>query len=449
MKIKINYLFKFFRIDFLLILPTLALVATGIMYIYSANITITTGIPVTDEYSKQIIFGSAGLAAITILCFIDFRYLYKISPYLYLATVAVLVYTFYMGRVVNGARAWIGIGSFGIQPSEFAKITTIILLARYLDNSEQKSTPFFRFLVSCIIIFIPMGLILIQPDFGTSLVFIPILLLMTFIAGISMRYIIFVIAMIALMAFFTLVPLVQSYILKTTIPLLEMLNNTTIILITTGAFGLVMICAVSGFVFSKKAYFFCIAYCSSVVSISLGASVLLQKILKEYQLKRLIVFLDPEVDPQGAGWNIKQSMTAIGSGGLMGKGYLNDTQSHYQFLPQQSTDFIFSIFAEEAGFIGGALVFGSFLLICLRLLHIVKVTVDPFGRYISAGLSSIYIFHFIINVGMTMGIMPITGIPLFFMSYGGSALLSAMIGIGLAMSIYIRRFERSLYNDSR
>jgi rod shape determining protein RodA len=157
---------------------------------------------------------------------------------------------------------------------------------------------------------------------------------------------------------------------------------------------------------------------------------------------RLIVFLDPNVDPQGAGWNIIQSVTAIGSGGFTGKGYLQGTQSHYRFLPQQSTDFIFSIFTEEAGLLGGLLVFSLFLLICLRLVRIMKTTADRFGAFICAGLSAMYIFHFLINVGMTMGIMPITGIPLLFMSYGGSAVISAMTGIGLALSIHVRRYSR-------
>jgi rod shape determining protein RodA len=155
---------------------------------------------------------------------------------------------------------------------------------------------------------------------------------------------------------------------------------------------------------------------------------------------RLIVFLDPNVDPRGSGWNIIQSITAIGSGGLMGKGYLLGTQSHYRFLPQQSTDFIFSIFTEEWGLLGGIVVFSLFLLINLRLVRIMRTTSDPFGSYITAGLSAMYAFHFLINVGMTMGIMPITGIPLLFMSYGGSAIWSAMTGIGLALSIHIRRY---------
>ena len=157
---------------------------------------------------------------------------------------------------------------------------------------------------------------------------------------------------------------------------------------------------------------------------------------------RLIVFLDPSVDPRGAGWHIIQSMTAIGSGGLLGKGFLHGTQSHYRFLPTQSTDFIFSIFTEEWGLLGGLIVFALFLLICLRLIRIMKTTADNFSVYVAGGLTVMYVFHFLINVGMAMGIMPITGIPLHFMSYGGSSLITAMAGIGLALNIHIRRFNR-------
>jgi rod shape determining protein RodA len=149
------------------------------------------------------------------------------------------------------------------------------------------------------------------------------------------------------------------------------------------------------------------------------------------------------VDPRGAGWNIIQSITAIGAGGLTGRGYLEGTQSHYRFLPEQSTDFIFSIFSEETGFIGGVVVFALFLIISLRLLSTMKITADPFAKYVCAGLAGMFSFHFIVNVGMTMGIMPITGIPLIFMSYGGSSILTSMTGIGLALSIFIRRYNRT------
>jgi rod shape determining protein RodA len=234
---------------------------------------------------------------------------------------------------------------------------------------------------------------------------------------------------------------VQEYILHNAMPSLWIFIDVRFVAMVSLALAVIGGIALVGFVIYKKGYFFWILYGVSVLILSLGASYLSHKVLKRYQLQRLIVFLDPDVDPKGAGWNIIQSITAIGSGGLNGRGYLQGTLSHYRFVPQQSTDFIFSIFSEEWGFIGGVMVFALFLVICLRLVRIMRLSVDTFGVYIVAGLSSMYIFHFLINVGMTMGIMPITGIPLMFMSYGGSSITAALSGIGLALSIHIRRYN--------
>jgi rod shape determining protein RodA len=156
---------------------------------------------------------------------------------------------------------------------------------------------------------------------------------------------------------------------------------------------------------------------------------------------RMVVFLDPTVDPQGAGWHIIQSVTAVGSGGMLGKGFLNGTQSHYQFLPQQSTDFIFSIIAEEWGFLGGMLIFFLYGIIFTRGILIIINTEDTFARYTATGIVGMIFFHFFVNIGMAMGIMPITGIPLFFLSYGGSSLWTAAIGVGILVSIQMKRYR--------
>jgi rod shape determining protein RodA len=431
----------FLEIDFSLFFAAIILMVFGILFVYSSGVT-SSGVLVSTEYVRQIIWAVSGAIAALVIAMIDYRRLHDVSLYLFLGTLALLLYTCIFGHVVNNARAWLGIGSFGIQPSEFAKIITIVFLARFLADTNRNPQSFSRFFISCVIVFLPMGLILIQPDFGTSLVFIPILLVMTFIAGVSIKYIIFLGACIGLTGILMVLPLWQSYISRNTLPFIKMLTNPRFVLIIILVLALIGVIALFGFIRYKKGYFFWILYGAAVVIFSLGASYASHKVLMDYQIMRLIVFLNPDVDPRGAGWNINQSITAIGSGGLAGKGYLQGTQSHYRFLPQQSTDFIFSIYAEEWGLLGGLLVFGLFLLICLRLVRIMKLTADPFGMYIAAGLSAMFIFHFLINVGMTMGIMPITGIPLLFMSYGGSALLSAMTGVGLALSVYVRRFRR-------
>ncbi|MDR2485555.1 MAG: FtsW/RodA/SpoVE family cell cycle protein, partial [Treponema sp.] len=259
-----------------------------------------------------------------------------------------------------------------------------------------------------------------------------------------LRYVLFLGLSIGLTVLLMFLTLWQDYILKATksntYMAISMLTNSRFVTVICLVIGLIGIIAFLGLLLYKKNYFFWILYGATVIVFSLGASFMAFKVLKPYQLQRLIIFLNPNIDPQGAGWHIIQSITAIGSGGFMGKGYLAGTQSHYRFLPQQSTDFIFSIFSEEWGLVGGIVVFALFFLISLRLVKIMAVTADPFGAYIAAGLSALYIFHFVVNVGMTMGIMPITGIPLFFMSYGGSSLIAAMIGIGFALSIHMRRF---------
>jgi rod shape determining protein RodA len=429
----------FLEIDFFLLIASMILTVFGVLFIYSSAIT-STGVLVSTEYIRQIIWGVSGFIIALVLSMVDYRRIHDLSFWLYLGTLALLVYTCFFGRLVNGARAWLGIGSFGIQPSEFAKITTILFLARHLSDSSREGQSFLRFAIACLIVFIPMGLILIQPDFGTSLVFIPILLVMAFVAGIALRHVFFLIACIALTGTLMVLPLWQTYILGNSIPSLAFLSNPRIIGITILGLTVIGLIALFGYTKYKRRYFYWIIYWAAIMVVSLGVSFVSHRVLKDYQIMRLIVFLDPEVDPQGAGWNIIQSITAIGSGGLSGKGYLQGTQSHYRFLPQQSTDFIFSIFTEEWGFLGGLMVFALFLIIVLRLVRIMKTTADPFGAYIAAGLAGMYIFHYLINVGMTMGIMPITGIPLLFMSYGGSAVLSAMTGIGLALSIHVRRF---------
>ncbi|MDR1863300.1 MAG: rod shape-determining protein RodA [Treponema sp.] len=429
----------FLEIDFILFLSSLVLILFGVLFIYSSGVT-SEGVLVSREYIRQIVWGIFGFLSALVIAMVDYRRVRNLSLWLYLATIVLLIYTCIFGRSINGARAWIGVGSFGIQPSEFAKITTIVFLARYLADTVRNTGTFSRLLVSAAIVFVPMGLILIQPDFGTSLVFIPILVVMTFIAGVAIRYIFFLTACIGLTGILMVLPLWQSYILKTSYRFLTLLMDLRFIGIPVIILGATGIIALFGYVKYKKRYFYWIIYSSAILVFSLAASYASHKVLKDYQIMRLIVFLDPNVDPRGAGWNIIQSITAIGSGGISGKGYLQGTQSHYQFLPQQSTDFIFSIFTEEWGLVGGVMLFLLFLIIILRLIRIVKTATDPFGSYITAGLAGMYVFHFLINVGMTMGIMPITGIPLYFMSYGGSALISAMAGIGLAMSVHIRRF---------
>lgn len=428
--------------DYILLFCVLLLIGTGITFIYSSGVN-SDGVLVTNEYIKQIIFASIGLVFLIFFAFFDYRKLERYSVWLYIGFLVVLIYTRIFGRFVNGARSWIGIGEFGIQPSEIGKIFFILMLAKYLASSDNEA-PFKRFAISTLIFLGPVLLILLQPDLGTATVYIPVFFLMCFLAGIKLEYLGFVFLTGFFGVFFTILPVWNSYILSKPISLISLLNTTSVkvILITSTSVISLMSLVVRKYFHGPK-YFFWISYAFGILAIGFLMSMVTAKVMKEYQIQRLIVFMNPDIDPRGSGWNIIQSKIAIGSGGVFGRSFLNGTQSHYRFLPQQSTDFIFSIFSEEAGFVGGLLVFILYATIMLRTLFIIKNTSNKYGSYIAVGILAMLMIHFFINTGMVMGIMPITGIPLLFMSYGGSSLIMAMSCMGLLMSINSRKFSFS------
>jgi rod shape determining protein RodA len=424
-----------------LFFSVLCLTAAGIVSIYSAGIN-SGGVQVSNEFVKQIVFACTGLVLMILVSLADYRRLYRYTPAAFGVLTAFLLYTAFFGRYVNGARSWLGIGEFGVQPSEFGKIVFILFFAWFLDKSSALSDRR-RFILSLCILVVPLMLILMQPDLGTASVYIPIFLVMCFIAGVPPRYLILVVLSGLLTLVFALLPIWESEIARKTYPVLLILRNDRIRLIVVVAALAVTVVGFAGRLVSKRPYYYWISYVFGIVAFALGAAMAARRVLKDYQMKRLIVFLNPYSDPRGAGWNIIQSKIAIGSGGISGQGFLRGTQSHYRFLPQQSTDFIFSILAEEWGFIGCAAVFVLMLAVLARALFVAKNTTNVFGSYIAAGIFGMFFFHFVINVGMVMGLMPITGIPLLFLSYGGSALWTAMMCVGLLMGINYRKLDFS------
>lgn len=427
--------------DFFLFFSVLVLSIIGISFIYSSGIN-SDGMLVSNEYVKQIIWLSSGIILLIFAMFFDLRRFADRTFLLFCIVMLVLIYTSFFGRYVNGARSWLGIKNIGIQPSEFSKIFYILYFAYFLDKSKNTDSDFSRFLKSLLILFIPVVLILMQPDLGTASVFLPIYLAMAFLGGIKPRYlgILFLTASSAII--FTVLPFWELHIKQESITILQVLTDQKIRLILVFALSLICLISLIGKVIFKKQYFYWFAYGTGILIMSLIGSYLAQKVLKDYQIMRLVVFLDPNVDPLGSGWNIIQSKTAIGSGGLNGLGFLKGTQSHYRFLPQQSTDFIFSILCEEWGFIGGLTVFILYSFIFIRSLIIIKKNENFYESLIVIGILSMFFFHFIVNIGMVMGIMPITGIPLLFLSYGGSSLWTAFIAIGFLLGINNRRIMR-------
>ncbi len=429
-----------FEFDFLLFLCTIALMVIGILFIYSSGVS-STGVNFSNEYIKQIIWAAAGILIMIGFMFFDYVVLMELSKYLYPLFIILLFLTLIMGQVVNGAKSWIIIGPIGIQPSEFAKLATILFLARYLNNSKKSQKPLLRFLISMAICFLPLGLIMLQSDMGTAMVYFPIFLIMSFLGGSRIRYLLFISATAGLAIIIGILPAWETYIVGEKVASMQFLINNKLVLITIFSLTMVLTVSFLGFILIKKNYFYWICYSVSVLFLGLSGGIVARKILKVYQIKRLIVFLDPGIDPQGAGWNVIQSITAVGSGGLWGKGYLKGTQSHYRYLPQQSTDFIFSIISEEWGFIGCLIIFIIFSIILIRSIIILNSSRDSYGLYIGGGVIALIFFHFIVNIGMAMGIMPITGIPLIFLSYGGSALWTGVIGISILMNIFNHRYK--------
>jgi len=432
--------FRFFEMfDYLLLICMSLLILVGILFIYSSGVN-SDSVSVSKEYIKQIIFACSGLLITIFFAVFDYRQLKRLVPAAFAVFLFVLIYTLRFGRYVNGASSWLGIGGFGIQPSEFGKIVYIMFLARYLESSET-AAPLERLCKGALITAVPVLLILKQPDMGTASVYIPVFVGMLFASGVNVTYILFIVFTGALTVIFTILPVWQEVILKKTALFINVFTDNRLRLIVVTTLLIVTFIGTLGFILYRNRYYQLITWIAGGITLAFGASIAGGKVLKDYQIKRLIVFLDPYTDPLGAGWNIIQSKIAIGSGGIMGQGFLKGTQSHYRFLPQQSTDFIFSILSEEAGFIGSLFVFLLFMIMLLRIIFIIHGTKNLFGYYIAVGILVMFFFHFVINVGMVMGIMPITGIPLVFLSYGGSSLWTAMWAIGLLMSIQYRRLN--------
>ncbi len=424
--------------DFVLFGATMSLIVVGVLFIYSSGVN-SSGDLVSREYLKQLIWAGTGLAILFLFAFINYGTLRMASVYLYGIAIVLLLVTLGIGRDVNGHRSWLGVGELGIQPSEFAKIACILFLATYFSNIGNGVRELPRLLLGVLIIVIPLGMILLQPDLGTTLVLVLIFLFMGFMAGAQLRHLFFILMVGVLTIVFAALPSILQRTGRGA-ALFGLLREPTSMFYLVPPAAIIAGLSLLGFRASRRIYFYWIFYFASIAVVSAVCSVAVRLALKDYQIMRFVIFLNPHLDPQGSGWNILQSLTAIGSGGFRGKGFLHGTQSHYQFLPSQSTDFIFSILTEEWGFLGGLLVLGLYLIILLRGMGIVwSVRADSFGYLVGAGMLSLLFVHLLVNAGMAMGIMPVTGIPFMFLSYGGSSLWVALASIGILMNLYRRR----------
>ncbi|UZJ38116.1 rod shape-determining protein RodA [Prosthecochloris sp. SCSIO W1103] len=390
----------------------IGLVVFGLLAIYSAS----NGVGTIDLFYKQLIWFGIGLVVMVVVYYIDCRKIIEYSYFLYLLGLFLLILVLFFGTKVSGATSWLRIGFIGIQPSEIAKVTTILALARYLSNDNTDITSVNDVLLAVAIAVIPAGLVMLQPDMGTTLTYLSFIFPVMIMAGFNVYYLLLMVIPFLL----TIVGFFNIY----------MLFALTIIVF------MLLVFIRKGFHFSQVIVSLC-GLAGGLFTFRFAAA-----ILQPHQMKRIQTFLDPMSDPQGAGYNALQAKIAIGSGGMFGKGFLEGTQTQLRFIPAQWTDFIFCVIGEEMGLIGSIVLLSLFLALFLRMLWLVSVIKNKFVELTLVGFVSLWLVHVMINVGMTIGLFPVIGVPLPFLSYGGSSLLGNMVMVGLALNFF--RNKRNL-----
>ncbi|MCP4138346.1 MAG: rod shape-determining protein RodA [bacterium] len=429
-----------YKIDYLLVGVVVLIVAIGTLMIYSGGFDpvdkINNGI-----YRKQLLWFVFGFIIMIGMTIINYQQLGDYSLHIYGILIVVLLFTTIFGSPIRNTRAWLSFGFFSIQPSEFMKLGLVIVLGKFLELRERDMRHFRELLIPSLLTLVPIIIVIMQPDFGTSVIFIPILFTMLFVGGADVTHLF---SIIAIAAIALIVPMILTYRewagAEGSNFLLDFFKDVNMLFIVSG--GLLFISLVSFLVhfFFPNKILRKVYVPSIVVSLGLFSSVLIQTLFKEYQKQRIIVFLNPDLDPHASGYNIIQSKIAIGSGGFFGKGFLKGTQSQLGFLPEKTSDFIFSVVAEEWGFLGSIVLIILLGIVVFRGIQIAVEAKDKFGALVASGITSIFFFHILINIGMVIGIMPVTGLPLCFVSYGGSNLIMSMIGIGILINIRMRKF---------
>ncbi len=399
----INQRSLFFNIDWVIIFIYLALCIIGWFNIHAAvydplNPSI---VDLDTNYGKQLLFIIVALILGAAILLLDNKFFNAFSPVFYGVTLILLVVVLFVGRNVGGNQAWIPIGSFRLQPSEFAKFSTCLLLAKYLSSTNLKLTSFQTLFFTGLILIIPMALIMLQPDTGSAMTFTSLIFVLyrEGLPGYTLVIGALFIALFVLSLIFSKFLVIG--VLVAIAGLLIYSNKKNRSFITTIAVGTALSIA---FIFTVD-----FAY---------------NNILQSHQRNRIDVILGKIDDPRGQGYNLNQSKIAIGSGGLWGKGYLQGTQTKYDFVPEQSTDFIFCTIGEEWGFMGSFVVIALYVTLLIRIINLAERQRSSFTRIYGYGVASILFFHFFINIGMTIGLVPVIGIPLPFISYGGSSLIS-------------------------
>ncbi len=398
----------------------LTLTIIGLVAIFSATqgpVSEFLPLHIQNSFYKQLIFIIVSPLIMIGIQFISPRVLVQLSYLIYVVGILLMILTLLFGKEINGAKSWFNIGPFGIQSSEFMKIATILAVANYLTSRRNISTENIRYaLFSVLIILIPTTLVIAQNDLGTAIIFIALIPVMLFWSGLPYG--------------------VSLYIISPAIILYLTVFNWKI-----GLFAAFVVTIVIFFI-QKRTWLTITSFFTGIVTV-VGVRLALTEILQPHQVTRIIAFTNPAYDPRGAGWNVIQAKTAIGSGGVSGKGFLEGTQIQLKFLPESYTDFIFCVIGEEFGFIGAGLVIILFCILFLKLLAIARSHKHPFAQLVTVSITTVYFFHFFINIGSATALLPVIGIPLPFISYGGSAFLinTFMLAIVLNMDFHKREFS--------
>ncbi|RYE26682.1 MAG: rod shape-determining protein RodA [Sphingobacteriaceae bacterium] len=407
----------FFNVDWFTVVLYLILCIIGWFNIHSAifDEEHQSFFDLSTNYGKQFIYILSALILATTILLMESRFFSALAPAVYSITVILLIVVLVIGRNVGGNQAWISLGGgFRLQPSEFAKFATCLLLARYLSGTNIKVSDTNSFLISAAIIIFPMVLIILQPDAGSTLVFCSLIFVL-YREGISPLFLVAIGLSIALFILTLLLSQYQFYF----IGVLALIAGLLVYLFRRNQ--TLIITVVAGFVIS--------------VGLIFSVNFLYQHVLKKHQTVRIDEWLGITKDLRGIGYNVNQSKIAIGSGKIWGKGYLKGTQTKFSFVPEQSTDFIFCTVGEEWGFAGTVTVILIYLTLLFRIVFIAERQRSNFSRIYGYGVASILFFHVFINVGMTIGLVPVIGIPLPLISYGGSSLWSFTILIFILLKL--------------
>ncbi len=411
------------QLDWMTIILYGLLVLFGVINIYAAVYDVdstSSFFSFSHNAGKQMAFiGIAIIVAIVILS-LDYKIYDTLAYPIWIIFIVLLVVVMIFAREVNGAKSWLEIGPFRFQPSEFTKFATALALAKYVSKPNFKIGRLKNAFYVVLIISIPMALIIAQGDAGTALVF-SMLILVLFREGMSpiplvlgvASAIIFLLALLIENNFYFWIPVVV------TMALAIYLNRKSI---------------------KRAALIFILG--AAIIGMYHSVGYAFENLLKPHQQNRILVLLNPNADPLGAGWNVTQSKIAIGSGGFGGKGYLKGTQTKFDFVPEQSTDFIFCTIGEEQGWLGSILVIVLFTALLLRITQIAERQKWRFARVYGYSVASILFFHFMVNIGMTIGLFPVIGIPLPFFSYGGSSLISFTILVFILLALDANRMQR-------